>query len=60
MNNIKPGDTVILGGENGLGKNPFLVLEVHPENLIHRLYVRGRNGETWWARIEGAKVISRV
>jgi hypothetical protein len=28
MQNIKPGDTVILGPENGLGRNPFLVLEV--------------------------------
>lgn len=60
MQNIKPGDLVILGPENGLGRNPFLVLEVRSRDLIRPLYVRGQNGNTWWARAEGTKVVSSV
>ena len=60
MQNIKPGDLVILGPSSGLGKNPFLVLQVHSKDLLHPLYVRGQNGTTWWARPEGAKVVSSV
>jgi hypothetical protein len=56
--NIVPGSIVTLGPENGLGCNPFLVLEVVPKDVIHRLHVRGINGQTWWARIEGARVIA--
>jgi hypothetical protein len=53
---IKAGDKVTLSAENGLGSNPFLVLRVVPGDVIHNLYVQGLNGETWWARIQGAKV----
>lgn len=49
---IKPGDLVLL-----LGNNPFLVLEVHAWRGLH---VRDQNGNTWWARRDGAKVMSRV
>ena len=50
-NTIKPGDRVTLS------PGTFLVLEVDPREIIHQLYVRGRNGETWWARSEGAKIV---
>ena len=60
MNNaIRPGDRVILSPVNGLGCNPFTVLEVDPRDIIHRLYVEGRNGQRWWARIEGARILPR-
>lgn len=58
MQNIKPGDLVVLGPESGLGRNPFLVLEVRSKELINPLYVRGSNGATWWARLDGTKVVS--
>jgi hypothetical protein len=60
MNNaIQPGDRVILSPVNGLGCSAFLVLEVDPNvHPTHRLYVEGRNGQRWWARIEGAKVVA--
>lgn len=57
-NAIKPGDTVTLGAENGLGRGHFLVLEVSPKDVIHRLTVRGKNGLVWSARLEGAKVVA--
>ena len=56
-NTIKPGDRVTLSPVNGLGCGTFLVLEVDPREIIHQLYVRGPNGETWWARSEGAKIV---
>ena len=53
---IKVGDTVTLSWENGLGTGRFLVLEVNPSvNVIHRLWVRGKNGQECPARLEGAK-----
>ena len=55
---INPGDLVTLGRTSGLGSNPFLVLQVLPGDLIHNLYVQGLNGQTWWARLEGARVVS--
>lgn len=58
-NDIQPGDRVILSPANGLGRNAFLVLEVDPRDIIHRLYVEGRNGQRWWARIEGARILPR-
>jgi hypothetical protein len=57
---IKPGDMIIPSVWDGLGKNPFLVLEVHAKSQLRPLKVRGQNGNTWWARAEGAKVISSV
>ena len=57
-NDIQPGDRVILSPVNGLGCGAFLVLEVDPRDIIHRLHVEGRNGQRWWARIEGAKVVA--
>jgi hypothetical protein len=59
MNNaILPGDHVILAPVNGLGCGAFLVLEVDPNvHPTHRLYVEGRNGQRWWARIEGARIL---
>ena len=56
-NTIKPGDTVTLGAQNGLGRSRFLVLEVVPGDRIHNLRVQGQNGQTWWARLEGAKAV---
>lgn len=56
---IKPGDTVTLGSENGLGTGSFLVLQVYPSDQIHQLLVQGRNG-IWPARVEGAKVVGRM
>ena len=56
-NTIKPGDRVTLSPVNGLGCGTVLVLEVDPREIIQQLYVRGRNGETWWARSEGAKIV---
>lgn len=59
MKNIpQPGDRVILSAINGLGRNTFLVIEVDPRDIIHRLHVEGANGQRWWARIEGAKVVN--
>jgi hypothetical protein len=58
--NIKPGDLIIPSPWDGLGMNPFLVLEVVSKDVIHRLRLRGQNGNTWWGRTEGAKVISSV
>ena len=55
-NDIKPGDTVTLGPENGLGSGRFLVLRVYPGDPIHKLLVQGTNG-IWPARIEGARVV---
>jgi hypothetical protein len=58
MNNIKVGDTVTLGWQNGLGCEHFLVLEVNnSKDVIHQLWVRGENGTEWPARIEGAKKV---
>jgi hypothetical protein len=58
-NAILPGVTVTLSPVNGLGSGAFLVLEVDPNvHPTHRLYVEGRNGQRWWARIEGAKVVA--
>lgn len=57
MENIKAGDTVTLSATNGLGRGHFLVLEVRPEDLIHKLLVRGKNGLVWSARLEGAKKV---
>jgi hypothetical protein len=60
-NAILPGVTVILSPVNGLGSGAFLVLEVDPNvHPTHRLHVEGWNGQRWWARIEGAKVVSRA
>jgi hypothetical protein len=55
-NDIKPGDTVTLGPENGLGTGTFKVLRVYPGDPIHKLLVQGTNG-IWPARIEGARVV---
>ena len=55
-NDIKPGDTVILGAVNGLGTGTFKVLKVYPNDPIHKLLVQGTNG-IWPARIEGARVV---
>ena len=60
-NDIRPGDRVILSPVNGLGCSAFLVLEVDPHvHPTHRIHVEGRNGQRWWARIEGAKVVARA
>ena len=56
-NTIKPGDKVTLGAENGLGRGVFTVLDVYTGDLIHKLRVRGTNGDVWPARIEGAKIV---
>ena len=58
--NIKPGDLVTLSPYDGLGANPFLVLEVHSMDFIRPLYVRALDGTTWWARAKGVRVISSV
>jgi hypothetical protein len=55
--NIRPGDMVILGAVNGLGTNPFRVLNVLQGNIIFQLYVQGANGQTWYARIDGAQIV---
>jgi len=55
-NKIKPGDMVTLGIVNGLGRGTFLVIKLSPRDPIHKLLVRGANGDIWPARIEGAKV----
>lgn len=55
---IQVGDTVTLAAGNGLGRGKFFVLEVDDRDVIHQLYVQGSNGVTWWARAEGAKVVS--
>lgn len=57
MENIKAGDMVTLSGENGLGRGHFLVLEVRPGDLIHKLLVRDNTGLVWPARLEGAKKV---
>ena len=59
-NDIKIGDTVILGAVNGLGTGRFVVLKVYHGDPIHKLLVQGSNGHVWSARIEGAKVVSPV
>jgi hypothetical protein len=57
---IVPGDTVTLGAANGLGRGRFRVLRVFPGDPIHGLLVRGPNGETWPARLEGAVRVEEV
>ena len=57
-NDIKIGDTVTLGWENGLGTGRFKVLKVYHGDPLHKLLVQGSNGHIWPARIEGAKVIA--
>ena len=56
-NDIKVGDKVTLGAENGLGRGTFTVLKVYPGDLIHSLLVQGSNGHVWPARREGAKIV---
>ena len=58
-NDIRIGDTVTLGIQNGLGRGSFVVLAVDLRDIIHQLHVRGQNGQTWRARAEGAKVVAR-
>ena len=58
MDNIKVGDTVTLSWENGLGTGRFTVLRVNHMRVIHRLWVRGENGNEWPARLEGAKKVA--
>ena len=53
---IKIGDKVTLGAENGLGQGVFTVIKVYHGDPIHKLLVQGSNGHFWSARIEGAKV----
>lgn len=55
----QPGDRVVLAAINGLGRNPFTVIEVDPRDIIHRLHVEGANGQRWWARLEGARILPR-
>ena len=42
-NNIKVGDVITLGKNNGLGQNPFVVIEVFEKDPIHKLLVLGAN-----------------
>lgn len=58
MDNIKVGDTVTLSWENGLGTGLFTVLSINCSDVIHRLWVRGTNGQEWPARLEGAKKVA--
>lgn len=55
-NDILPGDRVILSWICGLGNNPFTVLEVQP-SAINDLKVRGLNGQVWFTRSLGARVL---
>lgn len=55
----QPGDRVVLAAVNGLGHNPFTVIEVDPRDIIHRLHVEGANGQRWWARLEGVRILPR-
>lgn len=55
-----PGDMVVLGAHDGLGLNPFLILSVFKQPLGGRdLEVMAPNGTVWWARSQGARVVSR-
>lgn len=56
--NISVGDYVSLGAANGLGRGVFEVVHVWPGDPIHKLFVRGANGEVWPARIEGARKLT--
>ena len=56
-NNIKVGDIVKVHKNNGLGQNPFVVIEVFEKDPIHKLMVCDSNGNRWHARIEGAKIV---
>ena len=58
-NNIKVGDVVTLHKNNGLGQNPFVVIEVFEKDPIHKLMVLDATGGRWPARIEGAKVMNQ-
>lgn len=58
-NGIRPGSYVTLDPENGLGCGTFVVIDVDPRDGIHQLHVRGPNGQTWWARSDGARIVSR-
>lgn len=57
--NISVGDMVELGVENGLGLNPFTVLEVEPKDTLFPVKVMGGNGNIWWARMEGIKILQK-
>jgi hypothetical protein len=54
---ISPGDVVTLSAMNGLGTGTFTVLKVYMGDPIHKLLVRGPNGEIWPARADGAKKV---
>jgi len=56
-NTIKVGDIVTLGAENGLGAGEYTVLAVSEADVIFPLYVKGKNGQTWPARREGARIV---
>lgn len=57
--NVSVGDIVELGVENGLGLNPFTVLEVERKDILFPIKVMGVNGEIWFARMEGIKILQK-
>ena len=54
---VKVGDIIIPGPNNGLGRGKFKVLYIYPEPCLFPICVGGSNGQQWWIRREGIKVV---
>lgn len=54
---VKVGDIIIPGPNNGLGRGKFKVLYIYPEVCLFPICVEGMNGQQWWIRREGIKVV---
>ena len=60
METIKAGDIITLGAVNGLGTGMFTVLSICEADVILPIYVEGKNGQRWFVRREGARVVRRA
>lgn len=55
-----PGDMVVLGSHDGLGRGHFLVLRVDLSPRGGRdMEVMALNGSVWYGRSQGSQVVSR-
>ena len=54
---IKVGDTIIPGPNNGLGKGQFKVVYIDRDIFLFPICIEDATGQRWWIRREGIKVI---